>query len=394
MIAVEEAKELVELNTKALGSISIELTDSLGYTLSEDVIASISLPPFHQSAMDGYAIGLFKDGTPSNKFKLIGEVKAGDSASIYLKEGEAVRIFTGAMVPEGTMSVIMQEVVEVIANEIQINQEIKAGINIRPTGEQIKAGELALAKGTVLSPAGIGFLNGFGISALKVHSKPKVGLIVTGNELIKAGQVLKPGQIYESNSATLATALQSSDYHVSKIVIVEDNLESTVQLIKAMIESMDVIILSGGISVGDYDFVGKALSILNVEEIFYKVKQKPGKPLYYGKKGSCNIFALPGNPAAALLCYYQYVLYALRKMSGEPSCSLEKRTLVSQNDYLKKGDRAHFLKALAKDGYVELLDGQSSAMLHTFAVANAVVYIPENKSGIKKGEQVEVQMLP
>ena len=394
MISVERAKKLVEQNTEVLSSIEIGLAEGLEYVLSEDVYAPISHPPFQQSAMDGYAIGQFKKNTPSNTFKLVGEVKAGDLSTFSLKEGEAIRIFTGAIVPNGTMSVIMQEVTEVNGDELFINQEIKAGSNIRLEGSQIKVGELALPKGTALSPAGLGFLADLGITILKVYSKPKVGLIVTGNELVKAVQKLQKGQIYESNSTTLTSALSATGINVAATKSVQDSLEQTTLTIQKMMESMEVIIISGGISVGDYDFVGEALKSLNVEEVFYKVKQKPGKPLFFGKKNKCLVFALPGNPSAALTCYYQYVLPTIRKMCGKSVHSLEKRHLELKNGYVKKGDRAHFLKAKVEGDTVEILEGQSSAMLYSFAVANALVYIPENKDEVQSGELVEVQMLP
>ena len=394
MISVEGAKKLVTQHTKVLPSIEIELAEGLGCVLSEDIYAPISHPPFEQSAMDGYAIGQFKKNTSSNTFQLVGETKAGDLSTFSLQEGEAIRIFTGAMVPSGAMSVIMQEATEVNDDELVIHQEIKAGSNIRPEGGQIMVGALALPKGTTLSPAGVGFLADLGIAKLNVYSKPKVGLIVTGNELVKAGQKLQKGQIYESNSTTLTAALLATGINVASTKLVQDSLEQTTLTIQKMMESMEVIIISGGISVGDYDFVGEALKNLNVEEVFYKVNQKPGKPLFFGKKGKCLIFALPGNPSAALLCYYQYVMPTIRKMCGKSVHSLEKRNLVLKNGYIKKGDRAHFLKAKVEGETVEILEGQSSAMLYTFAVANALVYIPGNKDEVQKGELVEVQMLP
>ena len=394
MISVEGAKKLVTQHTEVLPSIEIKLAEGLGYVLSEDVYAPISHPPFEQSAMDGYAIGQFSKNIPFNTFKLVGETKAGDLSTFSLKEGEAIRIFTGAMVPCGAMSVIMQEATEVIGDELIIHQEIKAGSNIRPEGNQIKVGQLALPKGTALSPAGLGFLADLGITQLKVYAKPKVSLIVTGNELVKAGQELQKGQIYESNSTTLTAALLATGINVASTKLVQDSLEQTTLTIQKMMESMEVIIISGGISVGDYDFVGEALKNLNVEEVFYKVNQKPGKPLFFGKKGKCLIFALPGNPSAALLCYYQYVMPTIRKMCGKSVHSLEKRNLVLKNGYIKKGDRAHFLKAKVEGETVEILEGQSSAVLYTFAVANALVYIPGNKDEVQKGELVEVQMLP
>ena len=223
--------------------------------------------------------------------------------------------------------------------------------------------------------------------------KPRIGLIVTGSELVPAGQGLKPGQIYESNSATIDAAIKSSGFTLEQIAVVEDNLEKTTEEIQDMMNQLDVVILSGGISVGDYDFVGKAMKILEVKELFYKVNQKPGKPIFFGKTPSTLLFALPGNPSASLLCYYEYVLPALGKMSGFAS-GLKKINTILKGSYLKRGSRAHFLKANVNNNITEILEGQSSAMLHTFATANALAYVPANKSELKEGDEIEVHILP
>lgn len=392
MISVEEAMEITIKNTSLLMPISRSLAKSLGYVLCNDVFAPISLPPFQQSAMDGYAIASIGN---DNRFRLIGEVKAGEPSQLpNLKDGEAIRIFTGAMVPQGSTAVIMQENTEVIKNEIQVNQDIKSGSNIRPIGEQIKAGELALAKGTKINPAAIGFLSSLGLTEVEVYPKPKLGIIVTGNELVQAGQKLDKGQIYESNSSMLVAALEQCGYSSITVKRVPDNLQQTIETIQELMKGVDALIISGGISVGDYDFVGKALQKLNVEQLFYKVKQKPGKPLYFGKKDNCLVFALPGNPAASLVCYYNYVLPSLHKMSGRITNGLIQKEFHMNNSYFKKGDRAQFLKAHASDNEVEILEGQSSAMLHTFSIANALVYLPASINELKKGDLVKTYLLP
>ena len=392
MISVEKAKQLVNENSFLLEPTTIQLVESVGYVLAEDILAPISLPPFNQSAMDGYAIGgILED---SKTYKLVGEIKAGDIGVLPLNKDEAIRIFTGALVPKSAECVIMQEVTTVINGKVTINSEIKSGSNIRLEGEQIKTGDVALPKGTPLTPAGVGFLSGLGISEVKVYAKPKIGLIITGSELVEAGKQLKSGQIYESNSATLKAALASTNFECKATIVVEDTLKSTIIAIEKMMNSMDVVILSGGISVGDYDFVGKALNDLAVKPVFYKVKQKPGKPVFFGKKNKHLFFALPGNPSAALLCYYQYVLLAARKMSGIQNNELKIEKLESVNEYVKKGERAHFLKAIAENGKVEILTGQSSAMLHTYSIANALAYIPADVNKVEKGALIEVYLLP
>ena len=390
MIDVDAAKSIVRQLKFVPKIIRLPLTESLGYVLSADVLAPIYMPPFDQSAMDGYALKL--DETLD--YKIIGEVQAGSSENPSMKMGDAVRIFTGAAVPSDANAVIMQEKTRVEGDLLKIDELPKPSANIRPLGEQIKKGAIALEKGTELSPAAVGFLAGIGVSDVAVFQKPSIAVVVTGDELVSAGQVLKRGQIYESNGIMLANALQHTGFEVPTVVRVKDDYEATKKLLKELLEKQDFVLISGGISVGDYDFVGKALLELGVEQLFYKVRQKPGKPMFLGRTATSVVFALPGNPAAALSCYYQYVLTALKKAVGLPNFALKKIYLPINKAYLKKGNRAHFLKAKLTENGVERLDGQSSAMLFSFAYADALIYIPEDQMQTEAGALVEVHLLP
>jgi len=390
MIDVEAAKSIVRQLSCVPKIISLPLTASLGYVLSADVLAPIYMPPFDQSAMDGYALTLGK----TLEYKIIGEVQAGSPENPSMEMGDAVRIFTGAAVPSDANAVIMQEKTTVEGDLLRIDELPKPSANIRPLGEQIKKGEIALEKGTELSPAAVGFLAGIGVSEVTVFQKPSIAVVVTGDELVSAGQVLERGQIYESNGVMLANALQQTGFEAPTVVRVKDDYEATKKLLKELLEKQDFVLISGGISVGDYDFVGKALLELGVEQLFYKVRQKPGKPMFLGKTATSVVFALPGNPAAALSCYYQYVLTALKKAVGLPNYALKKVYLPITKAYLKKGNRAHFLKAKLTENGVETLDGQSSAMLFSFAYADALIYIPQDQMQTEAGALVEVHLLP
>lgn len=390
MIRVENAINSVLENCKPLKQYRISLNNALGFYLAEDIVSPIHMPPFRQSAMDGYA--LYLNG--SNTYSIINEVKAGDSHCPKLNPGEAIRIFTGAAVPDTANAVIMQERVTAQNNKITIEGSVNVNDNIRPLGEQVKKGNIALKKGTKLTPAAIGFLTTLGVTQAHVYKKPAIAIMVTGNELVEAGSPLPYGKIYESNATMLQTALFSIGYPNVSIYKVEDNYKSTYKLLDNIIANHNMILVSGGISVGDYDFVGKALNELRVNQIFYKVKQKPGKPLFFGKKGDTTIFALPGNPAAALSCFYIYVHMALQKLSGSLDVTFKTITLKSVSNHIKKGDRAQFLKAKIKNNEVFILEGQSSAMLQTFALANALVYVPEERNNIAIGDTVEVIQLP
>lgn len=391
MISIKDAISIIKNNTSVLLEETTKRVEKAnGYILSKDVISTINMPPFRQSAMDGYALNLHESLT----YNLIGEVKAGDAHRPILKSGEAVRIFTGAAVPDTANAVMMQEKVTVNGNNLEIEHQIIEGLNIRPLGEQVKIGETALKKGTKLNPAGIGYLTSLGITNVSVYRKPSIAIVTTGNELIEPGHELKHGQIYESNSKMLQSALYSLKFYDVTLHKVEDNYPNTVALLQSVIAKNDVVIITGGISVGDYDYVGKALTELQVEELFYKVKQKPGKPLFYGKKEKTSIFALPGNPAAALSCFYVYVYIALQTMMNRNAIELPRIQAISTSKFIKRGDRPQFLKAIYKDSKVEILEGQNSSMLQTFALSNALVFIPDDVSKVNINDEVEVILLP
>lgn len=391
MISILEAIQLVKNNSFPLLKSSIKpIEKSGGYKLFLDVFSPLNMPPFRQSAMDGYALCLHDSLT----YQLIGEIKAGDSHQPILKKGEAVRIFTGAPVPDTANAVMMQEKVLVNNSQITLESQININHNIRPLGEQVRKGQLALEKGTKLTPAAIGYLCSLGIQEVSVFKKPNIAIVTTGNELVEAGEALVYGKIYESNSKMLQNALYNLKFYDITIHKVEDDYNKTLSKLNEVIKENDLVIISGGISVGDYDFVGKALEELKVEALFYKVKQKPGKPLFFGKKEGKIIFALPGNPAAALSCFYIYVYIALQKMMNNNDVELPRIKAKSLSKFIKHGDRPQFLKAIYNNEEVEILEGQSSAMLQTFALSNAFVYIPEDVSNIEIGDVLEVILLP
>ena len=390
MISVEEALKLVEANIPRGKTELKAVSNSLGFTLAKDLISPINMPPFQQSAMDGYALNL---NNSSKIYTLIGEVAAGSGQKFELKKGEAVRIFTGAAVPLSATTVIRQEDVEVNGTKISFTVDVQQNANIRPLGEQIKIGETALKKGTKINSGILGYLSTLGLTAVEVYSKPKVAIITTGDELVKPGQDLKLGQIYESNSAMLEAAFSENGIAEVTQIKVKDEYQRTFDTLKTAIESHDFIIVSGGISVGDYDFVGKALHNLEVEQVFYKVKQKPGKPLFFGKKDNKIIFALPGNPAAALTSFYVYIYPALQKYQGGEFIGCKRISLPIANDYQRKAQRSEFLKGKITNGKLYVLGAQSSAMLSSFAEADCFIYVSEAVSGYHQGDAVECLLM-
>jgi len=390
MISVEQAKKFVSQNVCPLSIQEIDVNDSLDCFLAEVVIARISVPSFNQSAMDGYA---FSYESIKEKLPIVEEVTAGDTRDVKIKYSEALRIFTGSNVPDSCNTVVMQELTEVVDGKLIVKDEgLKLGGNIRFKGSQIKEGSIALEKGTKITAAAIGFLSTLGMTKVKVHQSPRVTIIATGDELVKPGSKLEVGQIYESNTFMLRSALNKMNIEPA-IILVEDNKEATQKAVSNALTNTELLILSGGISVGDFDFVKEALEFNDVEEVFYKVKQKPGKPLYFGKKNSCYVFALPGNPAAALTCFYQYVSVAINKMKGSDNAGLSQLNLPIAKELIKKEGRAVFYKAYTDFKTVTILEGQGSDILKSFSLANCFVYLNETIKGVEKNEIVEIHLI-
>jgi molybdopterin molybdotransferase len=384
MIKVEEALQTIEDNSTKMPTKQIAVNKALGYVLAEKVISPINMPPFRQSAMDGYAF----IHSIKHQYDIVSTSQAGDHSNLKLKANETVRIFTGAFVPDNADTVVMQE--HVIANKDSILIAVmpQKGINVRLKGEQIAKDNVVFEAGTLVTPAAIGFLASLGITEIEVYKKPKVAILVTGNELVKPGEKLKKGKIYESNSVMLQAALETVGISKTKVYRVKDNLKATKKALKDILKKYDMVLVSGGISVGDYDFVKEALLQNDVEEHFYKINQKPGKPMFFGSKNKTLVFALPGNPASSLTNFYIYVYPAIKNRIGFSEIHRTKIVRTLNSDIKNNTGKTLFLKARYNETDVTVLDGQSSAMLNTFAVANSLLIVPEDVEVYEKGELV------
>lgn len=384
MIQVEEALSIIAANSANMPVQKIQVSKSLGYILAETVYSPIAMPPFRQSAMDGYAF----IHSEKHQYDIVGISQAGDHSKIQLQENEAIRIFTGAFVPHNADTVVMQEHVMATENSILITKMPEQYTNVRNTGEQIGAEEVVFKVNTLITPAAIGFLACLGISEITVYKKPKVAILVTGNELVKPGKKLPKGKIYESNSVMLQAALQTIGIKKTKVYKVKDNLKATKKALKEILKKYDIVLVSGGISVGDYDFVKDALLDNGVEELFYKINQKPGKPMFFGSKNETLVFALPGNPASSLTNFYIYVYPAIKNRMGFSDIHLKKMLRKLNENITNTTGKTLFLKALYDETHVTVLEGQSSAMLSTFAIANSLLVVPHDVESIKKGQLV------
>jgi molybdopterin molybdotransferase len=394
MISVEDAKKLILETTNLLSKKELPLQESGGYFLAEDLHAPLDLPSFEQSAMDGFAI-IYEDYQKSKSFKIVGEIPAGVLVIPTIHSGEAYRIFTGAPVPKGATAVVMQEKTQINGEELVIlDDDLEYYRNIRKSGAQIQKGKLALKAGFELTPATLGFLASMGFQEVKVYNKPSVSILVTGNELIKPGNPLQLGQVYESNSYTLIAVLKNLGISNIHVIHLPDELEETIQKITEAIGQSDLVLATGGISVGKYDFVGMAMEKVGVEQLFYKVAQRPGKPLFYGKYGKKPVFALPGNPASVLTCFYNYVYPCIKKMQNAQQSHLKTVKLTLSKDVSKPKPLTNFLKARINGTSVEPLTGQESFIINSFAFADAMIQLPAGVEEVIQGEMVEVLLLP
>lgn len=394
MISVEEAKGLIISNAFQLLSSERKISQSLHCVLSQDIESPIAYPPFDQSAMDGFALK-YSDFEKSISPEIIGESAAGIPFARTLKSGQAVRIFTGAKIPAGTDAVVVQERATVEKGKLIVQDNLLiSGSNIRSKGSQINKGDVVLKKGQVINPGTIGLMAGLGITEVKVFQSPRVSLIVTGSELIKPGGPLTDGQVYESNSYCISAALESINIRSVEVISVGDDEKEIQEKIKYALQNSDLVLATGGISVGKYDFVGKAFQETGVKNIFYKIAQKPGKPLFFGKLNSCLVFGLPGNPASSLSCFYEYVVPTIRKMQGHSSLFLKNKQFPILNDTPKKEGLSLFLKGKIVGDKVEVLFGQESNNISSFSASDCLIYLPAQKGNIPAGELVEVHILP
>jgi molybdopterin molybdotransferase len=390
MISVEEAMDIVLSNTKMLGKEDTHIHSAFGYVLAENITADIDIPPFDKSAMDGYAV-LVKDiSTVPAILKVKDTIKAGDNASGSIESGQCVKIMTGAPVPIGADSVVMVEDTEQAENGfVRILKEIRKGQNICPQGEDIKRGRVVLKKDTVIGAPEIAVLASVGKTAVRVYRKPEVAIVSTGNEIVEPGNPLKKGQIRNSNGPMLRSMVLSLGCKTRYLGIAEDT-ES--ELRKKIGEGLkrDVLLLSGGVSMGEYDLIPKVLDELDVRIIFHRVFVKPGKPLLFAIKGKTII---PGNPVSNFTTFHMFVKPALHKMMGVSAYEVSFVEAVMDVDFKNTTERVHVVpsRCFFKDTelYVAPFTLNGSADIIGCSKTNCFAVI-RKRGNIAKGERVKV----
>ena len=400
MIPVQEALDKILSKIQFKGVEKIPLDQALGRVMAEDVVSRINNPPLDNSAMDGYALiaGDIQSATPENpvKLEMVEEIAAGYTAKGTLKPGQTMRIMTGAPIPPGADAVLMQEDTQKDGDSILCLDRADVEENIRRAGEDIKIGESVLKKGTTLSPAHIGMLAVIGRSQIAVSQRPTVSILSTGDEILELDETPQGPQIFNSNGHMLAAQIKSAGGIPIYLGIAKDTEKDLMEKFEWALKA-DIVVSSGGVSVGDYDLVKSSLQKMGQDMLFWKVAMKPGKPLAFGRIGKTPIFGLPGNPVSSFVSFEQFVRPSLRKVLG---CSdLSHKTVQAKltRTINKKPGRLHFLSSIVSwaDGEYTVTPAgeQGSGILKSAANANGLLIFPLEAEEIKQGQEVAVQLL-
>lgn len=391
MISVAQAKHELENLSYKVATVQLPLLDAVGKTLAQDVFSAVPLPHFSQSGMDGYAFA-FDDFVVGRPLELCGQIAAGSLSTETLPKGKTVRIFTGAPVPAGADTVVMQEKTEVINQQVHIHHTgLKKGENVRMAGSSLEPNQLVLQQGSMLSPAAIGLLSSVGCTSVEVYAPPSICLIATGNELQQPGVPLQFGQIYDSNTQSLIAALQGYGLQVNQCFVVPDEMDPFCERLAQALDAHDLIVITGGVSVGDYDYTVKAAEKCGVETVFHKIAQKPGKPLFIGNREQKIVVGLPGNPSSVLTCFYEYVTIILSNFTRQNLRPVSRQVKVNHR-FTKPAGLTQFLKAYHENNEVNILDAQESYKLSSFALANCFVVLPSESEGCVPGDEVEIHI--
>lgn len=390
MVTVQEA--ILKLSDIPKSGIrkNLPLSQSLGHFIAEDIVSPMDVPSFDNSAMDGYAV-CWDNEIPEN-FKLRGTIAAGDIWNESLTHGEAVRIFTGACIPPGCKSVIQQEWALEQNGWVHFVKPITDNLNIRLKGSQSKKNQIVVSEGQKINSGIVGLLATLGISEIAVFDQITVSIIITGNELIEIGNAPQTAKIFNSNGPMLLSLFAEKSIHTLPYSRCLDDPKALKLSILTAMEKSSIIVLTGGISVGDFDFVKAVLDEIGVAQLFYKIQQKPGKPLYVGTHENKVFIALPGNPASVYSCFHAWVNPIVQQLNGGPSVSKFYEDLPSAklvNSYFKKPGLTHFVKATAKNGEITILTGQESFNLSTLNTANSLAILPEQVEEFSLGTSLK-----
>ena len=403
MVSFKQARKLVMEKAVTLGQEIIKLDGVFGRIVAEDIHSKNPVPPFRNSAVDGYAVRSLdiKGQIGQVRLKLVAKQPAGDYYGKKIGRNQTVKVMTGAPVPPAADAVVPVEEVEEKDGYVELKCQVKSGENIREAGEDVKRGQLIIKKGTWLRTPHLGLLAACGFGKVRVYRRPRVTVLVTGNELCRPGRTLRPGKIFDSNSTILKALLETSGAELVAIKKEKDNLKSLVEAIRTASNLGEIIITSGGISVGDFDLVNEAAKQIGGERVFWKVAQKPAKPLafYYLKRGGKPvwIFGLPGNPGAVMISFEEYVRPFIKKIQGCSDFWPEEIEATLTKAVKKKKGRLNFLRVRlenqAGSWLATPLDKQESGMISSLTLTRGIALIPAEADYLAEGEKVIVHLI-
>jgi len=381
VLELESALERILAIVPPPTSESVKLTAASGRVLTENIASPLDLPPFDNSAMDGYAVRAHDvaGATAANpvRLRLHGRLAAGENSPNSIQSGECARIFTGAPIPGGADTVVMQEDTRVEGDEVLILDAVRSGENVRWHGEDVRKGSLLASAGTEISVGLLGLLAATGLETVSVACRPKVSVLATGTELRSAGEPLASGQIYECNRAMLAALIERAGGIPQVQPLVRDSLAETRAALESAFASSDIVVTSGGVSVGEMDFVKAAFEALGGHMEFWKVAIRPGKPFVFGRLNTKFLFGLPGNPVSAFVTFLLLVRPALRRWQGLAEVGLPRTQAVLGDVIANPGERLHFMRVrLTADGKIFSSGKQASHALSSLAAANALIAVP------------------
>ena len=398
-ITYEEALRIITSQNHLLPEETVSLFEAHNRVLREDLIADRDDPPAPVSAMDGYGVrGEDVEGAPV-ELKVIGEIPAGKVPEIELKRGEAVKLFTGSLIPRGVNTVVPVEYTEERRGKVLIRKPLKKWQNVRPRGENYRKGEVLVERGTVLGAPEIGIASSVGKPFLRVSSRPRVGIIATGSEVFEPWEeVNSPSQIRNTNAYTLYSLIKEAGGEPVYLGKIKDLREDTATKINEGLRNCDVVITTGGISMGDYDFVKEVVEEVGIDVLFYKVKVKPGKPVLFGRKGEKFFFGLPGFPVSTVVSFNLFVFPLLRKIEGAVELLRPTVKALLKADFKrKKAERREFVRVEIsfEDGkiWVTPLKSQGSGVLTSLVGKRALMVVPEGTTEIKANSEVETILI-
>ncbi|HEX3317662.1 MAG TPA: gephyrin-like molybdotransferase Glp [Solirubrobacteraceae bacterium] len=391
MTTIEDGRRIVLSAARPLGEETVAVTAALGRVLAHDVAAAGDVPPFPNSAMDGFAV---LAGPAGRTLAVVDESRAGRPAQRAVAEGEAVRISTGAVVPAGADAVVPVEATAETDGHVEVRAEVARGDHLRAPGEDVRAGEVVLRAGTTLGPAELAVAVSAGLAELRCARRPRVAVLTTGDELVPAGAPLAPGQIHNTNGVALAALAGRLGAEVVQQDTVADDRAATDAALAGALEAADVVLLSGGVSVGPHDHVKPALAGLGVQERFWRVELKPGRPTWFGVRGDRLVFGLPGNPVSAAVTFVLFAAPALRAQQGAPPLPQRRRARLAERvDRLRGREQAVRVRVEERtDGPVATPTGaQGSHRLSSMLGADALAMVPAGEDDVT---EVDLEPLP